>query len=332
MYIPGGIKKKRFLVPAAIILILLVIRMLLPVFLKHYVNGVLENIPGHYGQVDDIDLHLIRGAYVLHNLYLNKLDADSEIPFLNFGRTDVSLEWNALFKGEIVSEIIMTRPQLIYVFEDQEKAVVKDADIEDWSKALTDLVPIAINHLAINDGKVAFVQLSANPNIDLHLDNITLNATNLRNVVQKSSTLPSSVHATAVSIGNGKLTLEGKMDLVRKIPNMDLSLGLENAAVTALNDFTNHYAGIDFDEGKFHLFSEIAIADGYLKGYIKPIFENVKLVGKGDSFLKILWEGFVGFIKFVFKNHKHDTLATKVPLEGDLNSVESKLWPTITTF
>jgi hypothetical protein len=156
-----------------------------------------------------------------------------------------------------------------------------------------------------------------------------LHASNLRNVVQKNSNLPSSLYATATSIGNGRLKLEGKMDLVRKIPNMDLSLALEDASATALNDFTNHYAGIDFDKGTFHLFSEIAIADGYLKGYIKPILNDTRLIGKGDSFLKTLWEGFVSFFEFILKNQKHNSLATKVPLEGDLKGVKSSPWTTI---
>lgn len=81
------------------------------------------------------------------------------------------------------------------------------------------------------------------------------------------------------------------MDLMRKIPNMDLSLALEGASATALNDFTNHHAGIDFAEGTFHLFSGVAIADGYRKGYIKPILKDTKLIGKEDGFLKTLWEG-----------------------------------------
>lgn len=325
-----GIRKKRYLVPAGIIVVLLVFRLLLPVLVKNYVNGVLAGIPGHYGQVADIDLNLLLGSYMLHGLYLNKVDANSEVPFLEFEKTRISLEWDALLKGKIVCEITMTRPQLIYVFEDQEQDRAPDPELEDWSKALTDLVPIDINKLQVNEGKVAFVQLSASPDIDLHLTDIHLHAANLRNVVQQNSNLPSSLYATATSIGNGRLKLEGKMDLVRRIPNMDLSLALEDASATALNDFTNHYAGIDFHEGTFHLFSEVDIADGYLKGYIKPILEDTKLIGKGDGILKTLWEGFVGFFKFILKNHKHNTLATKVPLEGNLNDVNSRLWPTIT--
>lgn len=301
----------------------------MPFFVKNYVNGVLADIPGYYGEVADIDIALIRGAYVINGLYLNKVDAGSQVPYLDFEKTDISVDWKALLKGKIVSGIIMTRPSFIYVFEDQQKGEEPDPEFEDWTKALTDLVPIDINHLEIIDGKAAFVELTADPNIDLNLHNIHLNATNLQNVVQKERTLPSEIYGTAVSIGNGTVKLNGKMNLVKEIPDMDISFSLENADATALNDFTNHYAEIDFEEGNFNLYSEVAIADGFLTGYFKPLLKDSKLIGKDDGFLATLWEGFVGFFKFILKNQKNDTLATKIPIEGDLNNVQSKVWPTI---
>ena len=323
-------KKKRLTVPLIILAILLVARLLLPYFVKNYVNKVLSDIPGYYGHVEDIDISLIRGAYVINKLYLNKINAGSEVPFLDFEKTDISIEWKSLLKGSVVSEIIMTNPKIIYVFEDQQKNDSEDPNFDDWTKALTDLVPIDVNNFQILNGKIAFVQITADPTIDLNLDQVNLQATNLRNVVQKERTLPSDLHATAVSIGNGKLNLQGKMNLVKPIPDMDISFSLENASVTALNDFTNHYAGIDFAEGDFNVFSEIAIADGYLKGYIKPLLKDSKLISKEqDKFFNALWEGFVGFFKFVLKNKGNNTLATKVPLEGNLNDVSTKVWPTI---
>lgn len=322
-------KKKRYALPIILIVVLIAIRIALPYILKNYVNKVLADIPGYTGHVEDIDLSLIRGAYVIHGLYLHKVNAGSEVPFLDFDRTDISLEWKSLFKGRIVSEIVMNGPKLYYVFEDHQKENTEDADIKDWTDALTDLVPIDINHLEIHQGKVAFIQFTTDPEIDLHMDHLELYANNLRNVVNKDLELPSDIHATAVSIGNGKMALDGKMDLVREIPNMDLAFSLTDTDVRAFNDFTEHYSGLDFDKGDLNVYSEVAIADGYLTGYIKPILKDSKLLGKEDSFLETLWEGFVGFFKFILKNHKENTLATKVPLEGDLNKVKSKIWPTI---
>jgi len=321
--------RKRFLLPLILIVLLVALRVALPYIVKNYVNGVLADIPGYYGQVEDIDLSLITGAYTIHGLYLNKIDAGSQIPFLDFEKTNISLEWSALLKGRIVSEIEMIRPTLIYVFEDQQKEGGPDPDMDDWSEALTDLVPIDINKLEIHGGKMAFVQLSADPNIDLHLDKIELYATNLRNVVRQEDRLPSNLSVTAISVGGGQLELEGQMDLVKQIPDMDLALTLENADATALNDFTHHYAALDFDRGIFNLYSELVIADGYLQGSLKPILRDLKLIGKEDSFLETLWEGFVGFFKFILKNHKENTVATKVPLEGNLNEVKSKAWPAV---
>ncbi|MGP1993950.1 DUF748 domain-containing protein [Zobellia laminariae] len=324
-----GYKKKRFLIPLGIIVFLIVLRLFMPVLVKNYVNGVLADIPGYYGHVDGIDIDLYRGAYVIENMTRNKVEAGSEVPFLDFEKTDISIEWNALVKGRIVSEIEMNRPKIIYVLEDQQEGgTAPEAD--DWTKALTDLVPISINNLQITDGTVAFVQVQANPTIDLNLKNLNLNATNLRNVVQKKRTLPSDIHATATSIGQGDLVLDGKMNLVKEVPDMDIAFSVTDADAKALNDFTKYYAEIDFESGTFEVFGEIAIADGFLKGSIKPIIKNGKLVGKEDGFLETLWEGFVGFFKFVLKNQKNNTLATKVPLEGDLNNLGTKTWPTVT--
>ncbi|KAA5822346.1 DUF748 domain-containing protein [Algibacter amylolyticus] len=321
-------KKKRLTIPLIVLGLLVVLRFYLPTFVKNQINNTLADIPGYYGEVKDVDIALYRGAYVIDGMYLNKLKAKTEVQFLNFPKSDISIEWRSLFKGKIVSEIVMHNPEVIYVIEDQ-NATDADVSVDDWTKALTEIVPIDINKFTIHKGKIAYVELGTDPNIDLDFDDVELTATNLRNVVEKNRTLPSPIHATGVSIGGGKMTLDGQINLVKQIPDMDVSFALEKANVKALNDFTSHYAGIDFESGNFELFSEIAIADGHLKGYMKPLLENSKLIGKNDEFLEVLWEGLVGFFKFILKNQSTNTIATKIPLEGDLNNVEGSVWPTV---
>lgn len=98
---------------------------------------------------------------------------------LDFEKSDISIEWKSLLDGRIVSEIILHRPEFNYVFEDQEEAPESDADINDWTNALTNLVPIDINYLQVHNGRVSFIQFTADPPIDLELENITLEATRI---------------------------------------------------------------------------------------------------------------------------------------------------------
>ncbi|WNW00724.1 DUF748 domain-containing protein [Tenacibaculum sp. HL-MS23] len=323
-------KRKRYIIPATLIVLLISFRLYLPTLVKNYVNENLAEIPGFYGQVKEIDISLYRGAYVIHGLYLNKVNAKTQVPFLKFLKTDISVEWKSLFEGEIVAEIIMDNAEIIYVFEDQETTPEEGiADVDDWTKVLTDLVPLKINRFEMHNGKFAFVQLSADPNIDLSISKVELTAKNLRNVAEKGRTLPSTINITGVSFGGGDLKLDGKMNIIKEIPDMDIAFSLKNADAKALNDFTIFYAGIDFESGKAELYSEIAIADGYLKGYMKPLLTNSKFIGKEDGFLETLWEGFVVFFKTILKNHSTDTIATEIPIEGDLNNVKAGIFPTI---
>ena len=323
-----GLRRKRYIFPIVILAILIGFRLYLPTLVKNHVNKVLTEIPGYYGQVDDIDINLFRGAYVLNGIYLNIETSTSNIPFLSFPKIDISLEWKSLFHGKMVSEIIMDSPEVIYVFEDQ-KRENEDTTVDDWTKVLTDLVPIDMNHFEIHNGKLAFVQLTANPKVNLQIDQIELKADNLMLVVEKERILPSPIQASGISTGNGKMFLEGNMNLSKKIPDMDLSFSLENADATVFNDFTNHNAKLSFEKGTFSLFNEIEVANGHLIGYIKPTLTYSKAIEEDDNFTQDLWEGFVSFFKFVLKNQGLETIAIKAPIAGNLNNVEMVTWSTV---
>ncbi|TDN87648.1 uncharacterized protein DUF748 [Salegentibacter sp. 24] len=321
--------KKRYVLPVLIVSLLIVGRIALPYILENYVTKTLNKIPGYKGSVSDIDLSLWRGAYQIEGLILREEKSQGEKPLLDFPSSDISIDWRSLLKGKIVSEVEMQNPQFNYIFENQQKQ--DQADVEDWTKALTNLVPIDINHFVVYNGTANFVEVSADPQISLFLKEISLEAHNLSNVVDQQKDLPSHLWANAISMGGGDVKIHGDLNLLKQIPDMDMEFSLQKAEATALNDLTRRYAGVDFESGTFELYSELAIADGYLKGYIKPMLINTKLIAKDDQggLFKKLWEGFIGFFKFALKNQSTDTLATRVPLEGDLNNVDSGIWATV---
>ena len=323
-------QRKGFIIVAVLVVLLIAFRIYLPTLVKNYVNKVLSDIPGYYGHVKDIDIAIYRGAYVINGLYLNKVKAETQIPFLDFPETDISIEWKSLFHGKIVSEIIMHRPSINYVVEDQEgSSDTTKADAGDWTDALDDLVPININHFEIINGTLSFKVASADPPVDLNLNHMNLTADNLQMVQSEGQTLPSPINATGVSIGGGNVSLKGRVNVIKEVPDVDLTFALEGADITALNAFTQHYAKLDFESGEFNFFSEVVIADGYLKGYLKPLMTNTKLISPEEPLVTKLWEGFVGFFGFILTNQSTETLATKVPIEGDLNAPNTEVWSAV---
>jgi len=323
-------KKKRKVGWFGLLMVLLLIfigfRLYLPTAVKNHVDQVLNDLPGYQGSVTNIDIALIRGAYVVKGLQLMRTDATTDVPFLKIPQADISIQWRALFNGKIVSEIYLTEPQLIYVFEDQLQENQEEPETKDWTEALDDLVPIDINHLSIENGRLGLVKVNADPALDIYMDQLQLTADNLQLVKSDEQKLPSPIKATAVTIGQGQTTFEGRVNIIKRVPDMDVSLSIEGIDVTALNSFTLHYANVDFASGQLDIFSELAIADGYMKGYLKPLLTNAKLIDQGDGFFKKLWEGVVGVFKFIFKNQSTDKVATKIPFEGDLDNVETGAW------
>jgi hypothetical protein len=326
------VRSKKGIIILSIIGALIIFRLFLPLIVKSYVNKVLNRIPGYHGSVGDIDISLYRGAYVIDDLLLYK--NGNKKPMLDFPKTDVSIQWGALFHGRIVSEIKMLRPMFNYYVNSNKLSEKETPDKGDWTQALKKLVPIKINHFTVEDGEFLYADIVESPDINLSLKKIYLSATNMGNVVDKSKALPSDIQARAVSFGGGSLNIKAGMNLLKKIPDMDVNLSLRKSNVTALNDLSRATAGFDFEKGEFDFFSEFAINDGYLKGYFKPMFHDIKLqdtTGQPNSnIFKRVWEGVITFFGFVLKNKPKDSFATKIPIEGNLNDPNIKLWALIT--
>lgn len=324
--------KKRNIIIFSVLLALFIFRLFLPSIVKRYVNKALNNIPGYYGGVDDINISLIRGAYVIKGLHLYQKNSNKQ--FLDLDKTDISIEWRAIFHGEIVSEIEMYNPKVNLWMTGsrvQDESGRKPAG-SDWTKALDKLVPIKINRFVVHDGEFLYADIVESPDISLSLKKIEMTATNLRNVVDRTQVLPSNLSLHAVSFGNGQLTINGKLNMLKEIPDMDMNLALQKSDATALNEVTLAVAGFDFEKGQFELYSEAAISNGYLKGYIKPMFHNITIPDsfkKKSSLLKRAWENVVAFFGFVLKNKGKDSFATKIPIEGNLNDPDVDIWELI---
>ncbi|GGK60802.1 DUF748 domain-containing protein [Rufibacter glacialis] len=318
-----------------VVLLLLAFRIALPYLVKNYVNKTLEELPGYTGYVEDVDISLLRGAYQIDGLVLKEEKGSEKYPFLTIQETDLSIEWKALFKGRLAGEVTMLNPVMNLVTGNAQssKAAKDDPTIDHWTEVVKDLMPMKINRFEVHNGKLAFIDFSASPDAKLDIHNMELVALNLANVENTGGKLPSSVKVTGKSIGGG--TVKGKMrvNALKRIPDFDSDFQITGVNLTSLNGFIKRYAKFDVERGKLDLYSEVKLMDGQLKGYIKPFFEEVKVLNwkkdkKEGGVLSAVKEAVIGVFAEAAENQKRDQIATHIPITGNINNPKTDGWET----
>jgi len=332
MHIVSRLKKHPIALGILALLIAALIgaRLYLNVWLPDYVNRVLNNIEGYEGSVADIDIDLYRGAYRIHQLKLYKKTGKIPTPFIDIETADLSIQWGALLHGRVVSNAELTQPVLNFAVNESGTAKQTGAGV-DWSKPIKDLMPIDINLVTFNDGKLTYQDFSTTPKVNVYIHHMSGEIRNLRNVVDAGQPLPSTLTIKGDSIGGGALQMAGKMNILKPVPDMDMDIKLEKVHLPALSDYTNAYGAIDIKEGNLNVYSELVIKNNHVSGYIKPIATHMSLIDlrKAANPVKLAWETVVAAVVELFTNQRKDQFATKIPLEGDLGNVDTDTWSAI---
>lgn len=323
-------KKKRTLQVLLVVLVAVVaIRLALPYVILRYANKSLAEMDGYRGHIEDIDLSIIRGAYKIDSIYLNKVDTvtGKETAFFSASLIDLSVEWKALFKGAIAGEILMEKPKLSFTKDKVEpKDIQKDST--DFKDLLDGLMPLNINRFEVKDGVLAYVDNTTSPKVDIEMTNTDIVALNLRNSYDSAETLPASVTASA-NIYEGTLSLHCDLNPLADVPTFDMNAELANTNLVKVNEFFAAYAKADVNKGTFGLYAELAAKNGAFSGYVKPLIKDLDVLGKEDrkdNIFRKMWEGIVGGTAELFENQPRDRVATKVPLEGTVKELNTNVW------
>lgn len=326
---PAGRRQTRWRWIGGILVVLLAIRLILPYVLLRVLNDRLAKVPNYYGRADDLDLALLRGAYRIEVIFLDRVDSVSQerTEFLAAEAIDLSLEWKALFHGSVVGELVIEHPEVYFTKDKVEPAAVQK-DTTSLGDLLDDLMPLNINRVEAHRGEVHYRDLGSTPQLDLKMDGVEVLAKNLRNSYDSTVVLPASLVAEAQVYG-GTFDMRMRLNPLELHPTFDMDLSLEDMVLTEFNPFFRAYARVDVNKGTFGLYSEIATKDREFAGYVKPIINDLDVLGpedKEETFFHKLWEGIVGTTGKVFTNRRHDQVATKLEFSGKLDDPDTHTW------
>jgi hypothetical protein len=318
---------------SVMVVVLIGARLALPTIAKNAINKRINEIPEYSGEVSSVGINLLRGAYRLNDVRIVKRSGQINEPFFKAESIDFSLAWRELFRGKVVSDISLAKPELSFVKGPSEETSQLEAD-KRWQEVIADLFPIDITHLEIHDGQLRFVNTETTPRVDVRVAHAKVVATGLRNRAEPGKErFPARIEVQGDTIGLGKLRMTAELEPLAEQPHFLLKAELEDVSLPALNEFLRAYANVDVRAGNFKGYLEMTARDGRFHGYFKPFFEEIDFSDLPEQAKKPitqqLWEGVVRFVAFIFKNHEKDQLATRIPFSGEFGDTEVNVWQTI---
>src|SRR6266576_2454150 len=79
----------------------------MPWAVRWYVNRTLDRSLIYQGKIGDIDIHLWRGAYSIHDVRLVKMTGNVPVPLFAAERVDFAIQWDALLHRRLVGRVLM---------------------------------------------------------------------------------------------------------------------------------------------------------------------------------------------------------------------------------
>jgi len=300
-------------------------RAILPWVVRDYVNRTLDRNELYSGRIGNLRIQLVRGAYTIEDISISKTTGNVPVPFFSARRVEFSIQWNALFNRKAVGQVTMEHPELNFVDAPTEGESQTGADAP-WLQLIRDLFPFKINSAIVKDGSIHFRAFQTDKPVDVYLSEVEATIDNLTNIRDETNPLIATVQATALAMDHAKFEYKMAFDPFSYRPTFHMAARLIGLDVTKINDLALAYGKFDFKRGWFDFVIESEAQEGWLKGYAKPLFRDLKIFSltqdlKEDTVLEFFWQALVGVVTAVLTNHSRDQFGTLIPFSGDLSGV-----------
>ncbi len=184
-------------------------------------------------------------------------------------------------------------------------------------------MPVHIARFHVVEGQVGLINKASVHPFRFFVSNADLEVTNLSSGFADG---PAVARLTGRFMGGG--SVHGTSHF--RADDFDLKLAVEDASLPSINDLLRDYAKLDVAAGTFSVYTEMQVRNGYLKGYVKPLFKDIQVYDpqqdKNKPVLRKLYEKVVGGLSHVLKNHPRDQVATVADLSGPVTGPKTSFW------
>jgi Domain of Unknown Function (DUF748) len=230
-------------VPIALVVIAVyVVAFMIDEPLRRYTEAKMNRaLKGYTARITALDFHPLGFSLDLEDVVVTQ-DEHPEPAVLRVERLSASVHWRALLSGRLVADIEIEKPTVHVNLPQVRKEITDPVPVKErgWQQALEAVYPLKINHFEIRNGDVTYVDQG--PFKPLHLSDLDLVATNIRNVRSKKRTYPSDVQFSARVFDSGRVGAEGQADFMAEpTPTFRGRVDLAGIELDYFKPITNRY-------------------------------------------------------------------------------------------
>lgn len=312
---------------AGVVVLLVALHFALPYLVRDYLNDKLADMGDYRGQITDVDLALWRGAYKINGLKIVKVDGKVPVPFVDAPLIDLSVSWHSLwYDHAVVAQVQFLNPEINFVDGGPNKQNSQTGQGTDWREQLGKLLPITLDEVQINDGRITFRNFNSKPAVNMNASNVNASIYNLTNVVDKEGKRDARFEGKALLLGHAPLETTATFDPLSNFEDFEFRLRARDIELKRMNDFAAAYGKFDFNAGHGDVVIEAKAEKARLTGYIKPLLRDVDVFNwqqdvenKNKGLFRSIWEALVGGTETVLKNQNKNQFATRVELSGNVH-------------
>lgn len=199
----------------------------------------------------------------------------------------------------------------------------------------------ASNHptllLRIDRGKIdksefGLVNKSSDPPYRVFMTETDIELENWSNQLSEGTAM---VRLKGLLMGSGETHISGAFRPETESPDFDLSVKILRTPVNSLNQLLRAYGGIDVASGVFSVYSEMTVKNGKVKGYLKPLFKDVKAYDPAQDedkgLLQKIYEHTINMAAELLKNTPREEVATKADVSGPVENPQASTWELVVT-
>src|SRR6185369_3608518 len=215
--------------------------------LRRKIEGDMNaSLKGYKVAIRKLDFHPLGFSLDLEDWSVRQ-DAHPEPPLAFVPNLTASVQWLSLLRGKLVANFRIDQPRLhldqAQGEQEIDNKIPANERAQSWQQAFEQIYPLKINEIKVNGGDVVF-----KPDGDfkpLHLSNVNVLATNIRNIKSRDHEYPSDLHADAVVFDNGSLEIDGNADfLAEPYAGIKTAVEIDKLPLSYLTGAIHDYATI----------------------------------------------------------------------------------------